>query len=98
MRANRSMPQSRVIPVPAYPDVKKALDWLCATFGFTVRWQAGNHLAQLNVGDEGAIAVMQQEAPVSVRMVETNLATPSWFASRTWMATSNGPGSEARTS
>ena len=52
------MPRSTVIPVLGYPDVGKAVDWLCGTFGFTLRWRAGGHRAQLNVGD-GAIAVAE---------------------------------------
>jgi uncharacterized glyoxalase superfamily protein PhnB len=51
MLANRSMPSSTVIPVLGYEDVGEAVDWLCETFGFTERWRAGNHRAQLAVGD-----------------------------------------------
>lgn len=58
MLKNRTMPKSTVIPVLSYHDVGQAVDWLCAAFGFTIRWRAGNHRAQLNVGD-GAIAVTQ---------------------------------------
>jgi uncharacterized glyoxalase superfamily protein PhnB len=58
MRTNRSMPQSHVIPVLQYPDVGEAIDWLCDTFGFTIRWRVGNHRAQLNVG-QGAIALTE---------------------------------------
>jgi uncharacterized glyoxalase superfamily protein PhnB len=61
MLANRSMPSSTVIPVLAYDDVAEAVDWLCDTFGFAVRWRAGNHRAQLAVGD-GAIAVTGRPA------------------------------------
>lgn len=53
------MPRSIVIPVLGYPDVGRAIDWLRDTFGFTLRWRAGNHRAQLNVGD-GAVAVTEQ--------------------------------------
>jgi uncharacterized glyoxalase superfamily protein PhnB len=53
------MPSSTVIPVPGYPDVDQAVDWLCETFGFTERWRAGNHRAQLAVGD-GAVALTEQ--------------------------------------
>ena len=56
MRENRSMPPSTVIPVLAYPDVGEAVEWLCEAFGFAERWRAGNHRAQLWVGD-GAVAV-----------------------------------------
>jgi uncharacterized glyoxalase superfamily protein PhnB len=59
---NRSMPSSTVLPVLSYPDVDDACDWLCRTFGFSIRWKAGHHRAQLNayggcvvvaVGDAG---------------------------------------------
>jgi uncharacterized glyoxalase superfamily protein PhnB len=56
VQANRSMPPSTVIPVLAYADVDDAVTWLCGAFGFEERWRAGNHRAQLWVGD-GAIAV-----------------------------------------
>jgi uncharacterized glyoxalase superfamily protein PhnB len=59
MLANRSMPASTVIPVLAYPDVTKAADWLCKSFGFTVRLRIANHRAQLNVGADGAIAITE---------------------------------------
>jgi uncharacterized glyoxalase superfamily protein PhnB len=59
MIANRSMPASTVIPVLAYNDVAAAVDWLCLTFGFSERWRAGSHRAQLAVGD-GAVAVTER--------------------------------------
>jgi uncharacterized glyoxalase superfamily protein PhnB len=52
------MPASTVIPVLAYEDVGEAVEWLCETFGFTQRWRAGNHRAQLAMGD-GCIAVTE---------------------------------------
>ena len=58
MQTNRSIPKSTVIPQLPYPDVEKAVKWLCHAFGFTVRVAIGNHRAQLNVGD-GAIVVME---------------------------------------
>jgi uncharacterized glyoxalase superfamily protein PhnB len=64
MRENRSMPASTVIPVLGYPDVGAAIDWLCSTFGFSLRLRIANHRAQLNVGD-GAIVVTEQSGPVS---------------------------------
>jgi uncharacterized glyoxalase superfamily protein PhnB len=51
MLANRSIPRCTVIPELAYPDIGKAIDWLCDAFGFTLRVRIGNHRAQLNVGD-----------------------------------------------
>jgi uncharacterized glyoxalase superfamily protein PhnB len=59
MLVNRSIPRCAVIPELAYPDVSEAADWLCNTFGFTLRVLTGNHRAQLNVGD-GAIVVTEQ--------------------------------------
>lgn len=52
MRPNRSIPQSQVIPVLVYPDVRGAVDWLCNAFGFTERvWIGENHRAQLSFGE-----------------------------------------------
>jgi len=53
------MPASTVIPVLAYEDVAAAIDWLGETFGFTERWRAGSHRAQLAVGD-GAVAITER--------------------------------------
>ena len=58
MLANRSMPSSAVIPVLAYADVGEAVAWLCDTFGFTERWRAASHRAQLAIGD-AAVAVTE---------------------------------------
>lgn len=60
MRANRSMPRSPVIPELVYPDVREAVAWLCSAFGFVERWTAGDHCAQLAVGD-AAIVVMTND-------------------------------------
>jgi uncharacterized glyoxalase superfamily protein PhnB len=57
VKANRSIPQATVIPVLIYPDVREAVDWLCAAFGFAERvWIGDNHRAQLSLGD-GALIV-----------------------------------------
>ena len=45
MRANRTMPACTAIPQLVYDEVGEAIEWLCATFGFTERWRAGNHRA-----------------------------------------------------
>jgi uncharacterized glyoxalase superfamily protein PhnB len=47
-----------VIPELIYPDVEKAVEWLCDVFGFTLRIGMGSHRAQLNVGD-GAVVLME---------------------------------------
>jgi len=61
MLANRSIPSSTVMPELPYSDVAEAVDWLCNTFGFTLRLGIGNHRAQLNVGD-GAVVVTDRGA------------------------------------
>jgi len=51
------MPSSTVIPVLIYPDVRAAVAWLGAAFGFVERVRIGeNHRAQLSFGD-GAMIV-----------------------------------------
>jgi uncharacterized glyoxalase superfamily protein PhnB len=57
MKQNRSIPSAAVIPVLIYPDVREAVDWLTAAFGFAERLRIGeNHRSQLDVGD-GAVIV-----------------------------------------
>jgi uncharacterized glyoxalase superfamily protein PhnB len=57
MKVNRSIPPATVIPVLIYPDVREAVAWLSAAFGFVERLRIGeNHRAQLRVGD-GAVIV-----------------------------------------
>jgi hypothetical protein len=52
------MPAGAVIPVLGYDDVAEAADWLCEAFGFTERWRAGSHRAQLAIGDS-AVAITE---------------------------------------
>ena len=41
-----------------YPDVREAVEWLGAAFGFVERVRIGeNHRAQLQVGDDGAVII-----------------------------------------
>jgi uncharacterized glyoxalase superfamily protein PhnB len=47
MLTNRSMPPGPIVPVLSYPDVRAAVDWLCAAFGFRERLRIGDHRAQL---------------------------------------------------
>ena len=57
MRRNRSIPSAVVIPVLIYPDVREAVAWLSAAFGFVERLRIGeNHRSQLSVGT-GAVIV-----------------------------------------
>jgi uncharacterized glyoxalase superfamily protein PhnB len=58
MRPNRSIPSATVIPVLIYPDVREAVAWLSAAFGFVERLQIGeSHRSQMTVGDDGAVIV-----------------------------------------
>jgi uncharacterized glyoxalase superfamily protein PhnB len=57
VKRNRSIPTSTVIPVLIYPDVREAVTWLEAAFGFVERLRIGeNHRSQLSVGDGAVIA------------------------------------------
>ena len=57
MKVNRSIPTATVVPVLIYPDVREAVTWLGAAFGFTERVRIGeDHRSQLNVGD-GAVII-----------------------------------------
>jgi uncharacterized glyoxalase superfamily protein PhnB len=57
VRSNRSIPSASVIPVLVYPDVRQAVEWLQAAFGFVERVRIGeNHRSQLSFGD-GALIV-----------------------------------------
>ena len=57
MKVNRSIPSATVVPVLIYPDVREAVAWLTAAFGFAERVQIGeDHRAQLAFGD-GALIV-----------------------------------------
>jgi uncharacterized glyoxalase superfamily protein PhnB len=56
MKSNRSIPASIVIPVLVYPDVREAVAWLSAAFGFQERVQIGeNHRSQMKFGDGAVI-------------------------------------------
>jgi uncharacterized glyoxalase superfamily protein PhnB len=58
VRQNRSIPSATVIPVLIYPDVREAVAWLTAAFGFVERLQIGeNHRSQMNVGEGGAVII-----------------------------------------
>ena len=57
MKPSRSIPAAAVIPVLIYPDVREAVIWLSAAFGFVERVRIRpNHRAQLWFGD-GAVIV-----------------------------------------
>jgi uncharacterized glyoxalase superfamily protein PhnB len=55
---NRSAPPATVTPVLFYPDVRAAVAWLQAAFGFEEKVRIGDaHRAQLRVGTDGAVVV-----------------------------------------
>jgi uncharacterized glyoxalase superfamily protein PhnB len=82
MPSNRSMPASTVIPVLAYEDLGEAIDWLTRTFGFTERWRAGSHRAQLAVAD-GAVALTEQPASGALATVMVRIADVDAHHART---------------
>jgi uncharacterized glyoxalase superfamily protein PhnB len=58
MLGNRSAPPATVTPVLVYPDVRAAVAWLEAAFGFEERVRIGDaHRAQMRVGADAAIVV-----------------------------------------
>lgn len=58
MKPNRSIPPSTVIPVLVYPNVRQAVAWLSAAFGFAERTRIGeSHRAQMSIGEDGAMIV-----------------------------------------
>jgi uncharacterized glyoxalase superfamily protein PhnB len=57
VKDNRSIPKATVVPVLIYPDVREAVAWLGAAFGFVECVRIGEgHRAQLGFGD-GAVIV-----------------------------------------
>jgi uncharacterized glyoxalase superfamily protein PhnB len=56
VKTNRSIPAATVIPVLVYPDVREAVAWLTAAFGFSERLQIGeDHRSQMSFGDGAVI-------------------------------------------
>jgi uncharacterized glyoxalase superfamily protein PhnB len=55
---NRSAPPVTVTPVLIYPDVRAAVAWLEAAFGFEERVRIGDsHRSQMRVGSDGAVVI-----------------------------------------
>jgi uncharacterized glyoxalase superfamily protein PhnB len=60
MKPNRSVPPPSVVPVLSYPDVRAAVAWLSAAFGFVERTRIGeSHRAQMSIGADGAVIVAE---------------------------------------
>jgi uncharacterized glyoxalase superfamily protein PhnB len=58
MPTNRSAPPATITPVLVYPDVRAAVAWLEAAFGFREVVRIGDdHRAQLRAGTDGAVVV-----------------------------------------
>jgi uncharacterized glyoxalase superfamily protein PhnB len=58
MKVNRSVPPATVVPILVYPDVRAAVTFLTAAFGFVERTRIGeSHRAQMAVGDDGAVII-----------------------------------------
>lgn len=58
MKDNRSVPPPTVVPVLVYPDVRAAVAFLTAAFGFVERTRIGySHRAQMAIGDDGAVII-----------------------------------------
>lgn len=58
MTTNRSAPPPTVTPVLVYSDVRAAVAFLEAAFGFSERVRIGDdHRSQMRVGDDGAVVV-----------------------------------------
>ena len=53
---NRSIPESVVMPVLVYADVRAAVAWLGAAFGCVERLRIGEHRAQLALGGGHLVA------------------------------------------
>src|SRR3954466_15557725 len=53
---NRSIPESVVMPVLVYADVRKAVAWLGAAFGCVERLRIGEHRSQLAIGGGHLVA------------------------------------------
>jgi len=62
LKANRSMPNSTIVPVLVYNDVPKAVAWLCYAFGFSERLIVGSQRAQLAFGDACIVVTAPQVA------------------------------------
>ncbi|HEY3764478.1 MAG TPA: VOC family protein [Gaiellales bacterium] len=70
MLTNRSAPPATLTPVLVYPDVRAAVAWLEAAFGFEERVRIGeDHRSQMRVGADGAVVVAdvggERVAPVA---------------------------------
>jgi uncharacterized glyoxalase superfamily protein PhnB len=59
---HRPMPAGVVIPVLHYPDLRAAVNWLGAVFGFEEQLRIGHHRSQLRLG-HGVVLAAQSDPP-----------------------------------
>jgi uncharacterized glyoxalase superfamily protein PhnB len=79
---NRSIPAATVIPVLVYPDVRAAVAWLTAAFGFAERVRIGEaHRSQMRIASDGAVIVADvrgdnrpPQAGVSTHLIKVRVA------------------------
>lgn len=68
VKPNRSVPPATVVPVLAYPDVRAAVAWLSAAFGFVERTRIGeSHRAQMSIGATGAVIVAERRGEMTAQ-------------------------------
>ena len=71
---NRSIPESVVMPVLVYTDVRAAVAWLSAAFGCVERLRIGEHRAQLALGGGHVVAADGPSAGSARSMVLVRVA------------------------
>ena len=73
MKKNRSAPNTAVIPVLYYPDVREAVEWLTTALPFTERLRNSDDRRQLSHSN-GAIVVTKPGGDTLPRLVRLKLA------------------------
>src|SRR6516164_4138140 len=83
LKKNRSAPNSGVIPVLYYPEVRKAVEWLTTALPFTERLRNSENRRQL-VHENGAIVIATPGAHAAdaPSTLQSPGHTPSRFVSR----------------
>ena len=71
---NRSIPESVVMPVLVYADVRAAVAWLGAAFGCVERLRIGEHRAELALGGGHVVAADGPSAGAARSMVLVRVA------------------------
>jgi hypothetical protein len=83
LKKNRSAPNTAVIPVLYYPDVREAVKWLTTALPFTERLRIADNRCQL-LHSNGAIVVAKPggHANAASATLQGPVRTPSRFVSR----------------